>query len=138
MSKTEWFKKQEKNGDKQKLYQTVITLAYDYVNKFFDFSRKLMYLEEPLKLAVVVLLIFILAILGQYLSTLWIVFIAFNIYVVLGFGNIRQKISDIFQKTSKTVSDSADKYIPKYQEGADVKDFASGVSNLRSKFNKKY
>ena len=123
MSKTEWFKKQDETGDKQKLYSTVIFLIYDNLNKLLDQARKLMYLESPLALGATILILFIVAVLGKYISSLLIILIAFNVFVIINYGDIKKKIGDAYNKVSTIVSDNANKYIPRYNDGKEVPKF---------------
>lgn len=109
--------KGEKKGNNDEECRTkMIYFVYDELNNAFDFTRKIMYLEEPHKVIIVILTCLILACLGKCLSSFIIILIAINLYVIFRFAGIKDRASAGYEKVYKIVGDNAKKYIPTYKE----------------------
>lgn len=96
----------------EKMYYKI----YDCTNKALDKLRKVILLHEvPSLIRLLVSLIFIVTF-GTYFSTLSLIVIGINLYIISNFGTIKQQIRNYstiaIELTSKILSDN----IPKYQE----------------------
>lgn len=79
-----------------------------------------MYMDDYKSLLLVVGLCFILANLGKVFSTFAILLVAFNVYVILGFGGIKDKIKTTSGEIYNKASDACKKYIPRYTEDSET------------------
>lgn len=106
----------KKGENKEECYKKIIFFVYDYLNKFFDYTRHLMYVEDPYLLGGVMVSCIALAIIGKCFSSVIILLIAFNIFVIIQFNGIKDKIAETYKKVTKQVGEMADKFIPSYKE----------------------
>lgn len=75
-----------------------------------------MYLEDKKCAVLTAVLCLLFANLGKIFSTFTVLLIAFNIYVILGFGGIKDKIKTTYKQVYDKGAEACQKFIPRYNE----------------------